>query len=216
MRNIASALFASALLMACGLLAAGTPAYAVGATAPDTSLSDALEVDAGALDDSYAVDSGGFGVDSLETGELPSGIPVDQDITYSHAASAESNGVVFTVYWDEPQLGKEIHFHIVCSGCSSEAKVRMDAPYYYGAGEAYTSGRSVADSTHSEYQAYSTLSDGEMDYSFTMTASGTYQFAFYLMDSSKGLDDPLCVEFSISLEDEAYPSEDPDQEPLMT
>ena len=213
MRRIASALFASVLLVTCGLLAAGTPAYAVGAAASDASLADAFEVDAGTLDDSYVVDSGELGIDSFETGELPSGIPVDQDITYSHAESAVSNGVALTVYWDEPQLGKETHFHIVCSGSSSGAKVRMDAPYYYGVGEAYASGRSVVDTIHSEYQSYSTLTDGEIDYSFTMTASGTYQFTFYLLDSSKGIDDPLCVQFSISIADEVYPSEDSDPEP---
>ena len=205
----ASATFAFMLFVAYGALFSGTPAYAFDAT-PDVSISDA-----DSLYGSCDLDSGDCGIGSFETGELPDGMPVDQDVTYSYVKSVGSNGVTFTVYWDEPQLGTETHFHIVCSGGSSEAKVRMDAPYCYEVGRADEDGKSVEGSAREEYQSYTTLSDGEADFTFTMVTSGTYQYRFYFTDHIRGIKESLCAQFSISLESASYPSAGVDSEPVV-
>lgn len=128
---------------------------------------------------------------------------VYQDPTYSHSAVVESNNLTFTVYWEEPVLGKATRFHVVYFGGSSAAQVRMAAPYYFEGTEA--SGESVANPSSEEFASYYTLQDGEHDFTFTMMASGSYRFTFYLTDEAKGIRD-LCSQIVISLNDSSYPS----------
>lgn len=134
--------------------------------------------------------------------ELPYGTAVEQSITYSHSQTAEQNGVTFTVYWDEPQPGQETHFHVTVYGGSEQAKVRMDAPGYYDTDGSF---ENVADPTRTQYSAYQAVTDGECDFSFTMTASGTYAIRFYFMDLGKEIT-WLRTELKIQISDTQYPS----------
>ena len=148
-------------------------------------------------DQDIAVDDGIDG-----EGEVPDGTPVAQDITYSHSQTAEQNGVVFTVYWDEPSLAQETHFHVTVYGASENARARMDVPYYT---DTDGSGEDVADPARTQYWPYQTMVDGEYDFSFTMKASGTYRFRFYFMDTDNDVT-WLRTELKIQLSDSSYPS----------
>lgn len=171
-------------MISAGVLLCSLPAHALSLgddlavgrmpTVADLDLAGAEE---GVLNDSFAVDSGDFAFDTLETDELPGGTPVDQDVTHSYVESVESGSVTLSVYCDEPQLGSEVHFHVVCSGGSGEAQARMDVPYYYGSGESYASGRSITGSLNGEYQSYMKMTSGETDCSFRTTEAGSYSAA---------------------------------------
>lgn len=50
--------------------------------------------------------------------------------TYAHAATAEQNGVTFTVGWDDTAAGEPTTFHVSQAGGSANAKARMDVPTY--------------------------------------------------------------------------------------
>lgn len=132
---------------------------------------------------SYAEDIGYADDLELPEDELPDGTPVDQDVTYCHAQTAEQNGVTFTVYWDEPVLGQETHFHVVASGASNQAKAKV-----------------VADTSKSKEQSYTTLTDGECDFAFNMMSPGSNQLHFYFADAGKGIYD-LHAQLNLTVSD---------------
>ena len=107
-----------------------------------------------------------------------------EESAYSHCETASSGSVTMKVEWNDPVLGQPTTFHVSATGGSSAFKFRMDAPSYTNPNEmAY---ESVADPSRGEWMNY-TNECNSTDYSFTMTASGTYNFRFYLMDKAAGV-----------------------------
>lgn len=125
-----------------------------------------------------------------------------QTTTYSNSETATSGGVTLKVEWNDPRLGEPTIFHVSATGGSGNYKFRMDAPSYSNPGE--NSYESVADPSRGEWMNY-TNECSSYDYSFTMMASGTYNFRFYLMDKTAQV---YYLRFSrnISVSDEKYPS----------
>lgn len=104
--------------------------------------------------------------------------------------------------WNDPVLGQPTTFHVSATGGSGAYKFRMDAPSYTNPNEmAY---ESVADPSRGEWMNY-TNECNSTDYSFTMTASGTYNFRFYLMDKAAGVY-YLRVSTYIQVSDSNHPS----------
>lgn len=123
---------------------------------------------------------------------------------YAYMESNSTNGVTLTVEWNEPVLGQPTTFYVSATGGSDAYKFRMDAPSYSNPGEnAY---EPVADSSRGEWQNY-TNECSSTEYSFTMTASGTYNFKFYVMDAVSNVY-YLRVNTYIQVSDAAYPSID--------
>ena len=103
---------------------------------------------------------------------------------YQHSDSATSGSVTLTVEWNDPVPGQPTTFHVSATGGSGSYLFRMDAPSYSNPNEyAY---ESVADPSRGEWIKYTELCTSH-DYSFTMTATGTYNFRFYLMDKAAGV-----------------------------
>ena len=103
---------------------------------------------------------------------------------YQHSDTATSGSVTMKVEWNDPVLGQPTTFHVSATGGSGAYKFRMDAPSYTNPNEmAY---ESVADPSRGEWMNY-TNECNSTDYSFTMTASGTYNLRFYLMDKAAGV-----------------------------
>ena len=103
---------------------------------------------------------------------------------YQHSDSATSGSVTLTVEWNDPVPGQPTTFHVSATGGSGSYLFRMDAPSYSNPNEyAY---ESVADPSRGEWTKYTDLCTSH-DYSFTMTATGTYNFRFYLMDKAAGV-----------------------------
>ena len=103
---------------------------------------------------------------------------------YQHSNTATSGSVTMKVEWNDPVLGQPTTFHVSATGGSGAYKFRMDAPSYTNPNEmAY---ESVADPSRGEWMNY-TNECNSTDYSFTMTASGTYNLRFYLMDKAAGV-----------------------------
>ena len=103
---------------------------------------------------------------------------------YQHSDSATSGSVTLTIEWNDPVPGQSTTFHVSATGGSGSYLFRMDAPSYSNSNEyAY---ESVADPSRGEWTKYTDLCTSH-DYSFTMTATGTYNFRFYLMDKAAGV-----------------------------
>lgn len=125
-----------------------------------------------------------------------------EESAYSHCETATSGSVTMKVEWNDPVLGQPTTFHVSATGGSGAYKFRMDAPSYTNPNEmAY---ESVADPSHGEWMNY-TNECNSTDYSFTMTASGTYNFRFYLMDKAAGVY-YLRVSTYIQVSDSNHPS----------
>ena len=121
---------------------------------------------------------------------------------YQHSETATSGSVTMKVEWNDPVLGQPTTFHVSATGGSGAYKFRMDAPSYTNPNEmAY---ESVADPSRGEWMNY-TDECNSTDYSFTMTASGTYNFRFYLMDKAAGVY-YLRVSTYIQVSDSNHPS----------
>ena len=121
---------------------------------------------------------------------------------YQHSDTATSGSVTMKVEWNDPVLGQPTTFHVSATGGSGAYKFRMDAPSYTNPNEmAY---ESVADPSRGEWMNY-TDECNSTDYSFTMTASGTYNFRFYLMDKAAGVY-YLRVSTYIQVSDSNHPS----------
>lgn len=124
------------------------------------------------------------------------------NITYDNFESSSSNGVTLTVEWNNPILGQSTNFHVSATGGSGSYIFRMDAPSYSNPDE--WSFESVADPSRGEWMNY-TETCSSHDYNFMMTASGTYNFRFYVMDKNAGIY-YLRVSINIQVSDEKYPS----------
>ena len=121
---------------------------------------------------------------------------------YQHSETATSGSVAMKVEWNDSVLGQPTTFHVSATGGSGAYKFRMDAPSYTNPNEmAY---ESVADPSRGEWMNY-TNECNSTDYSFTMTASGTYNFRFYLMDKAAGVY-YLRVSTYIQVSDSNHPS----------
>lgn len=125
-----------------------------------------------------------------------------EESAYSHCETATSGSVTMKVEWNDPVLGQPTTFHVSATGGIGAYKFRMDAPSYTNPNEmAY---ESVADPSRGEWMNY-TNECNSTDYSFTMTASGTYNFRFYLMDKAAGVY-YLRVSTYIQVSDSNHPS----------
>lgn len=169
------------------------------------------QFDAGAVDN-----SGGSMADDIDTSEIGNeSIKIDSDLAnpishqaepqvplasdmspdseqatkaatsgYQHSDSATSSSVTLTVEWNEPVLGQQTTFHVSATGGSGSYLFRMDAPSYSNPNEyAY---ESVADPSRGEWTKYTDACISH-DFTFTMTATGSYNFRFYLMDKASGV-----------------------------
>lgn len=106
--------------------------------------------------------------------------------------------------WNDPVLGQPTTFHVSATGGSGNYKFRMDAPSYSSPNQ--WAFESVADPSRGEWMNY-TSECASNDYTFTMTATGTYNFKFYVMDTPANVS-YLRVSFNISVSDNNYPSVD--------
>ena len=129
--------------------------------------------------------------------------PAEQTTSaYSFNESAISNNVTLNVEWNEPIVGQPTTFHVSGSGGSGNYLFRMDAPSYTNPDE--YSYESVADPSRGEWMNYTSACESH-DYTFTMTASGTYNFRFYIMDKESGVY-YLRVSIYLQVSDSNYPS----------
>ena len=121
------------------------------------------------------------------------------------SASASSNGVTFTVEWDDAvPAGEATTFHVSATGCSDEAKARMDAPLYYDRAGNF---EVVCDPTRGVYDGYHSLVNEALDFTFEFAASGTYEIRFYFMDTENGIY-YLRTTAVVSIDDVSRPSVD--------
>ena len=126
------------------------------------------------------------------------------ETTYAHSEEATSGAVTLKAQWNDPVLGQPATFHVSATGGSGNYKFRMDAPSYSSPNQ--WAFESVADPSRGEWMDY-TSECASNDYTFTMTATGTYNFRFYVMDKTAGIA-YLRVNFNISVSDDKYPSVD--------
>jgi len=126
------------------------------------------------------------------------------DDTYAHSEEATSGAVTLKAEWNDPVLGQPTTFHVSATGGSGNYKFRMDAPSYSDPNQ--WAFESVADPSRGEWLNY-TSECASNDYTFTMTATGTYNFRFYVMDTAAEVT-YLRVNFNISVSDDKYPSVD--------
>lgn len=121
---------------------------------------------------------------------------------YQHSDSATSGSITLTVEWNDPVLGQPTIFHVSATGGSCAYQYRMDAPSYSSPNE--NSYEAVADPTRGEWLTY-TQECTSNDFEFTMKASGTYNFRFYLMDKPSGVY-YMRTSTYIQVSDDAHPS----------
>ena len=121
---------------------------------------------------------------------------------YTYSETATSGSVTLKVEWNEPVLGQATTFHVSATGGSGNYQFRMDAPSYSNPGE--WAFESVADPSRGEWIEYTTECASH-DYEFTMMATGTYNFRFYVMDRQSGVY-YLRVSRNLVVQDDAYPS----------
>ena len=126
------------------------------------------------------------------------------ETTYAHSEEATSGAVTLKAQWNDPVLGQPTTFHVSATGGSGNYLFRMDAPSYSSPNQ--WAFESVADPSRGEWLNY-TSECASNDYTFTMTATGTYNFRFYVMDMTAGVP-YLRVNFNISVSDDKYPSVD--------
>lgn len=124
---------------------------------------------------------------------------------YEHSiTSTPQNGVTLKIEWNEPKLGEPTIFHVSAEGGSGVYLYRMDAPSYSNPCE--NAFESVADPSRGEWTTY-TEECNTHDYEFTMTASGIYNYRFYVMDKAAGVY-MLRVSMNIEVSDTDHPSVD--------
>ena len=111
-------------------------------------------------------------------------VKAEETSAYAYSDSATSNGVTLKVEWNEPVLGEPNTFHVSATGGSGIYKFNMEAPSYTNPDEmAY---ESVADPSRGEWTKYTSECESQ-DYTFTMMATGTYNFRFHVMDTKTGV-----------------------------
>lgn len=121
---------------------------------------------------------------------------------YQHSDSATSDSVTLTVEWNDPVLGQPTTFHVSATGGSGSYLFRMDAPSYSNPNEYVY--ESVADPSCGEWTKYTDVCVSH-DFTFTTTATGSYNYRFYLMDKASGVY-YLRTNSYIQVADDAYPS----------
>ena len=122
---------------------------------------------------------------------------------YQHSDSATSGSVTLTVEWNDPVLGQPTTFHVSATGGSGKYKFNMGSPSYSSLNE--WSFEDVADPTRGEYIKYTDVCESA-DFTFTMTASGTYFYKFYVMDMGSQPYQIINTRTYINVADDAYPS----------
>ena len=137
-----------------------------------------------------------------ETAEQTANEAVAQVATCAHTATAEQNGVTFTLGWDDAPAGAATTFHVTQAGGSSAAKVRMDVPTYWDTDGSF---ENVCDPSRNQWSGYYELGSGGHDFSFELTASGTYRINFYFMDADSNVW-YLRITAVVEVNDEARPS----------
>ena len=111
-------------------------------------------------------------------------VKAEETSAYAYSDSATLNGVTLKVEWNEPVLGEPTTFHVSATGGSGIYKFNMEAPSYTNPDElAY---ESVADPSRGEWTKYTAECESQ-DYTFTMMATGTYNFRFHVMDMKAGV-----------------------------
>ena len=140
---------------------------------PDTETVDVEEFDDGDVAEAILSDD-----------EEVADVGTDTSGTYDRSDSATSGAVTLKVEWNDSVLGQKTTFHVSAAGGSGNYKFRMDAPSYSNPDERWF--ESVADPSRGEWTLYTDICSS-YDYDFTMTASGTYNFRFYLMDLDSGV-----------------------------
>ena len=111
-------------------------------------------------------------------------VKAEETSAYAYSDSATSNGVTLKVEWNEPVLGEPTTFHVSATGGSGIYKFNMEAPSYTNPDElAY---ESVVDPSRGEWTKYTSECESQ-DYTFTMMATGTYNFRFHVMDTKAGV-----------------------------
>lgn len=128
----------------------------------------------------------------------------DESTTYAHSEETTLGAVTLKAEWNDPVLGQPTTFHISATGGSGNYKFRMDAPSYSSPNQ--WAFESVADPSRGEWMNY-TSECASNDYTFTMTATGTYNFRFYVMDEATNVY-YLRLSFNIGVSDSKYPSVD--------
>lgn len=116
-----------------------------------------------------------------QTNPTPKAISATSQTTYAHSATATQNGVTFTVSWNDAPAGTATTFHVTQANGSSHAKARMDVPTYWDGG----SQESVCDPSRPAWASYCSLGTAGHDFTFDVTASGTYRIYFYFMDNDR-------------------------------
>ncbi len=129
----------------------------------------------------------------------------DSTVTYSHSDSATLGSITLTVEWNDPVLGQETTFHVSASGGSGNYKYYMSAPMYSSTGVSGTYG-SVADPSRTKYWHYTEDVCESYDYSFVMTATGTYYYEFSVMDMGNQPYKTLKTRTYVQVADANYPS----------
>lgn len=122
--------------------------------------------------------------------------------TFKYNESATSQGITLKVEWNDPVLGKETTFHVSATGGSGKYKFSMEVPGYTDPD--VLSYESVADPDYWKETTY-TSECSSQDYKFTMMASGTYHFRFYVMDKTANMY-YLRTNFFIQVLSPDYPS----------
>ena len=129
--------------------------------------------------------------------------PQEGATEYKYSAESDpQKGVALKVEWNEHKLGEDTTFHVSADGGSGRYLFRMDAPGYSNPGE--YSFESVADPSRGAWIQYTDECESH-DFEFTMTASGIYNFRFYVMDKTSGVY-YMRVSTNIQVSDRAYPS----------
>ena len=122
---------------------------------------------------------------------------------YKYSVESDpQKGVALKVEWNEPKLGEDTTFHVSADGGSGRYLFRMDAPSYSNPGE--YSFESVADPSRGAWIQYTDECESH-DFEFTMTASGVYNFRFYVMDKASEVY-YMRVSTNIQVSDRTYTS----------
>ena len=107
-----------------------------------------------------------------------------EENVYLHSDSATSGDVTLKVEWNDSVLGQPTTFHVSAIGGTGIYKFNMEAPSYTNPDVMVY--ESVADPSRGEWTKYSDECTSQ-DYTFTMMASGTYNFRFHVMDIKAGV-----------------------------
>ena len=167
-----------------------------------TSNDDVDEEKSSSFDNEQLNDSDNISDFEAETENSNEAISNFEEQLYAYSATSTSGTVTLKVEWNEPILGQDTMFYVSATGGSGNYKFRMDAPSYSNPGE--SAFESVADPSRGEWTQY-TEECSSHDYSFTMTASGTYNFRFYVMDKQASVY-YLRVSTNIQVFDNNFPS----------